>query len=93
MNTSPVTQSYIEEFPGRGIPLDQLEQFVERARTAGAPDRARLHVEDTPFAGIISPLPFGGTRARITWTCQFNGEIADPEPDGADEDVKGCPDA
>lgn len=87
MNSSPVTQSYSEEFPGKGIPLDRLEPFTQRARAAGAPDSARLRIEEVPGSMLT---PFGGTRVRITWAYREEPQES-AEPDGADEDVKGCP--
>jgi hypothetical protein len=85
---SPNSSSYAETWRGKGIPLNQLAPFVERAIMAGAPRNARLHLENAP-ADIMSGLPLGGTRAYITWPYQAPDEPPkdepgpDPEPEEA----------
>jgi hypothetical protein len=85
---SPNSSSYAETWRGKGIPLNQLAPFVERAIMAGAPRNARLHLENAP-ADIMSGLPLGGTRAYITWPYQEPdagpNEGADPDPEDRTE--------
>lgn len=74
MNVPPTHHSYGETWSGRGIPLDQIPDFIERARAAGAPPHAQLHTEHVP-SDVMSGLPIGGTRAYFKWRHQ------QPKPD------------
>lgn len=77
MSTEPTRQTYSEHFPGRGVPMDQISGFVERAMAAGAPAHFRARMEDAP-ANILFGLTAPGTRISVTWT--YEPEV--PEDDG-----------
>lgn len=69
MSTEPKTQTYSENFPGRGVPMDQISGFVERAVAAGAPPHFRFRMEDAP-ANVLFGLTTPGTRISVTWVYQ-----------------------
>lgn len=79
---TPLTCTYSETWRGRGIPVDRLDGFVERAKEAGAPTASRVHVDDAP-ADIMHGLPLGGTRASVTWAYR------EPDHDTEEEAVDG----
>lgn len=76
MSTEPTRQTYSEHFPGRGVPMDQIAGFVERATGAGAPPYFRLRMEDAP-ANVLFGLTTPGTRLSVTWV--FKPAASDAE--------------
>lgn len=79
MSTVPTTQTYSENFPGRGVPMDQISGFVERAMAAGAPAYFRVRMEDAP-ANVLFGLTAPGTRISVTWTHKPETPVVEEAP-------------
>ena len=69
MSTEPTSQTYGEYFPGRGVPMDQIEGFITRAQAAGAPAHVRVRLEDAS-ANVLFGLRSPGTRISVAWPRQ-----------------------